>query len=70
MKFFFNIFNKIKKIQTHIAKSTKKSLIDGLSKRLLELEFNSNHAIKSKCLKWIIKRILPDYKEEKTHKQK
>ena len=44
-------------------KSTKKSLIDDLSKRLLGLEFKSNHSIKSKCLKWIIKNILPDYKE-------
>ena len=37
--------------------STKKSLIDDLSKRLLELEFKSNHSIKSKCLKWIVKNI-------------
>ena len=34
-----------------IKKRTKKSLIDDLSKRLLELEFKSNHSIKSKCLK-------------------
>ena len=40
-------------------KSTKKSLIDDLSKRLLELEFKSNHSTKSKCLKWIFKKILP-----------
>ena len=39
--------------------STKKSLIDDLSKRLLELKFKSNHSIKSKCLKWIVKKILP-----------
>ena len=30
--------------------STKKSLLDDLSKRLLELEFKSNYSIKSKCL--------------------
>ena len=41
----------------------KKSLIDDFSKRLLELEFKSNHSIKSKCLKWIVKKILPDCKE-------
>ena len=29
----------------------KKSLIDDLSKRILKLEFKSNHSIKSKCLK-------------------
>ena len=47
----FNIFKEINKIHRHIKKSTKKSLIDDLSKRLLELEFKSNHSIKSKCLK-------------------
>ena len=48
----------------HITKSTekqtlielKKSLINGLSKRLLELEFKLNHSIKSKCWKWIVKK--------------
>ena len=45
-----------------IEKSTKKSLIDDLSKQLLRLEFKSNNSIKSKCLKWIVKRILPEYK--------
>ena len=50
--------------------STKKSLIDDLSKRLLKLEFKSNHSIKSKCLKWIVKNILPNYKKRKTHNQK
>ena len=55
----FNIFKEINKIHRHIKKSTKKSLIDDLSKRLLELEFKSNHSIKSKCLKWIVKKVLP-----------
>ena len=59
----FNMNRLINRIYTHIIKSTKKSLIDDLSKRLLELEFKSNHSIKSKCLKWIVKKILPDYKE-------
>ena len=59
----FNIFKEINKIHRHIKKSTKKSLIDDLSKRLLELEFKSNHSIKSKCLKWIAKKILTDYKK-------
>ena len=35
-----NIFKEIKKIHRHIKKSTKKSLVDDLSKRLLELELN------------------------------
>ena len=55
----FNIFKEINKIHRHIKKSTKKSLIDDLSKRLLELEFKSNHSIKSKCLKWIAPKTLP-----------
>ena len=59
-KIFFSIFKEINKIHRHIKKSTKKSLIDDLSKRL---EFKSDHSIKSKCLKWIVKKILADYKE-------
>ena len=55
----FNIFKEINKINRHIEKRTKKSLIDDLSKRLLGLKFKSNHSIKSKCLKWIVKNILP-----------
>ena len=54
----FNIFKEINKIHRHIKKSIKKSLADDLSKRLLELEFRSNHSIRSKCLKWIIKKML------------
>ena len=50
----------LNKIHRHIKKttekSTKTSLIDNFSKRLLELEFKANHAIKSKCLKWIVKK--------------
>ena len=45
-------------------------MIDDLSKRLLELEFKSNYSTKSKFLKWIVKKILPDYKEWKTRDQK
>ena len=67
----FDINRLINQIYTHIIESTKKqtkvstkkSLIDDLSKRLLELEFKSNHSIKSKCLKWIVKNILPNYKK-------
>ena len=59
----FNIFREKNKIHRHIDKMTKKSLIDGISKRLLELEFKSNHSIKAKCLKWIVRKILPDHKE-------
>ena len=47
--------------------STKKSLIDDLSKRLLELEFKSNHSIKSKCLQWIIKNTFYQITKNKEH---
>ena len=53
-------------IKEAIKKQTKKSLIDDLSKRLLELEFKSNYSIKSKCLKWVVQNILPNYKKWKT----
>ena len=44
----FDIYRLINQIRMHIKQSTKKSLIDNLSKRLLWLEFKSNHSIKSK----------------------
>ena len=55
----FNIFKEINKIHRHIKKLSKKSLIDKISKRLLEIEFMYDRSIKSKCLKWIVKKILP-----------
>ena len=58
----FNMNNLINQIYTHINESTKKTLIDDLSKQLLQLQFKSNHSIKSKCLKWVVKKILPQYK--------
>ena len=44
-------------------KSTKNLLNHNLSKRLLELEFKSDQSIKSKCLKWIIKKYYLQYKD-------
>ena len=59
----FNILKEINKIHRHntetTKKQTKKLLIDDLSKRLLELKFKSDHSIKLKCLKWIVKKIFP-----------
>ena len=66
----FDMNKLINQIYTQIIKWTKKSLIDDLSKRLIELEFKSNHSIKSNCLKWIVKNVLPNYKKWKTHNQK
>ena len=53
----------IKEQKKTIKKKTKKSVIDDLLKRLLELEFTSNYSIKSKRLKWVVKNILPNYKK-------
>ena len=68
----------INQIYTQIIKSTKKQtkvstkklLIDDISKRLLELEFKPNHSIKSKCLKWIVKNILPNDEKMKNAQSK
>ena len=69
----FDMNRLINQIYKHIIKSTKKqtkvstkkSLIDDLPKRLLGLEFKSNHSIKLKCLKRAVKNILPNYINEK-----
>ena len=62
----FNIFKEINKIHRHINKltkqQTKESIIDNLSQRLQEIEFVKNHSIKSKCLKWIVKKYSLHYK--------
>ena len=67
----FDMNRLINQIYTHIIESikkktkvsNKKSLIDDLSKRLLESEFKSNYSIKSKCLKWVVENILSNYKK-------
>ena len=41
---------------------TKKT-ISKMSTRLLALEFKSGNIVKSKAMKFIAKKILPDYKE-------
>ena len=68
----FNIFNEIGIIQIFIAESnkkltekstiesTKKSMVDRFSIRLLELEFKSNNSIKTKCLKYTVKKYCPN----------
>ena len=68
----FNIFNETGVIQIFIAESnkkltekstiesTKKSMIDRFSIRLLELEFKSNNSIKTKCLKYTVKKYCPN----------
>ena len=59
----FNDHEKFDRASAYITKSTKestkKSLIDDLSKRLLETKFENSNSIKTKWLKWIVKKILP-----------
>ena len=62
----FDMNRLINQAYMQIIKATKKPLIDDLSKRLLELGFESNHSIKSICLKWIAKNILPSQKIKNT----
>ena len=72
-KIDFNDYEEFGRVSAYIAesikkqtgKSTKNSLIDDLSKRLLELEFKSNHSIKSKCLKWVAKKNTANNKRHK-----
>ena len=62
----FDIFVELGKIESYISESnkklteesTKKSLINDLSKILLELKFKKHNSIKSNCVKWIVKKIL------------
>ena len=61
------MFKAINEIYRHIKKSTKKlteestkiCLIEELSNKLLRLEFKSNNSVKTKCLKFVVKKILP-----------
>ena len=46
----------------HIKQSTNKTLANEISTRLLGLEFKSENIIKSKAIKFIIEKTLPDYK--------
>ena len=63
----FNIFVEIGKIQNHIIvstkklaeESTKKALVDELSNKLLRPEFKKDNSIKIKCLKYVVKKVLP-----------
>ena len=45
-------------IHGQIKKSNKKLLMDKIARRLLELEFKSDNSIKTRCLKYIAKKIL------------
>ena len=53
----FDIFKTINEIFRHIKQSTKKTLINKISTRLLGLEFKSNNIIKSKAINLLLKNI-------------
>ena len=54
------IFRHIKESNKESTKElSKKSLIDEISNKLLKLEFEKNNSIKTKCLKYVVKKILP-----------
>ena len=57
----FNILKAINEIYRHIKKSSKKSIIDKISKRLLE--FKSNHSIITKELKRVVQKIVKNEKD-------
>ena len=59
----FSTFNELCNIKNYTDKFVKKSskikTIDYISDVLPNLEFKENNTIKTKLLKWIVKRILP-----------
>ena len=55
----FNVFKAINEIDSNIKKLSKKSLIGNISKKLIELQFNSNRSIITKVLKRVGKKVLP-----------
>ena len=67
----FNILREINKIHRHInqltiqqtEQKTKESVINNLSNELLKLKLKKNNSIKSKCVRWLVKNILPGYKK-------
>ena len=52
----FDIFKTFNEIFIHIIQSTKKTLINKFSTRSLGLEFKSDNIIKSKAIKFIVKK--------------
>ena len=57
----FNINNGISRIHNCIVKAREKFLLEKTSNRLLSLEFKSDHSIKRKCLKWIVKKVFHEF---------
>ena len=58
----FDIFQAVNEIFRHIKQSAKKALINKNPRKLLRLELKSDNITKSKTVKYLVKKILPDYK--------
>ena len=58
----FDIFRAINEMIRYIKRSTKKTLINKMSTSLLGLELESDSVMKSKAIKFIVKKVPPDYK--------
>ena len=48
----------LRQIKNLLKNQLKKLLIDEISEKLLRLEFKSNNSIKTKYLKYVVKKIL------------
>ena len=56
-----DIFRSINEMLRHIKQSTKKTLINKISTRLLGLEFKSYNIIKLNAMNFFCEKMLPDY---------
>ena len=58
----FDIFRANNEIFKHIKQSIRKTLINKILRRLLPLDFKSDNITILKAIKFIVEKILPDYK--------
>ena len=71
----FNVFKVINEIFRHIKESNiksteesiKKSLVDEFSNKLLRLESKPDNSIKTKCLNYVVEKILPTSQKKQTY---
>ena len=56
VKYILTLFNQQKKLTK---KLTRKNVIDDISNELLKLEFKSSNSIKTKCLRYVVTKVLP-----------
>ena len=55
----FNDYEGFGRLQEYITKSTKKLMVNEVSKLMLEMKFKQNHEIKLKTLAYIVNKKLP-----------